>query len=219
VAAAIGPLIGLVGSIFGNKKSPQTQTQTTNQTTTPTFTPEQQAMNAMLGRVLRRMAKKPQVDPALRIQGRNQINDVYDQMTNRLDTTMVGRGFGESGKHNLNTLGLNLDRGKSMGSLESDLYNKAIERQMQALGLATSFGRSEGSTTTGTSTSTGGGNTWGQAAIGGLGASLPGISEDIGTSLWLRKMLARSTSPGFGIDPGMGGVPDPYANPYGEGGN
>ena len=197
MAAAIGPAIGLIGSIFGNKKSPQSQTSTSNQTTTPTFTPEQAAMNAMLGRVLRRMAKTPQVDPALRIQGRNQINDVYDQMNNRLDTTMVARGFGESGKHNLNTLGLNLERGKTMGSLESDLYNKAIERQMQALGLATSFGRAQGSTTTGTSTTTGGGNTWGQA----IGGAIPGIANDISTSLWLRRMMAQpSGNPYAGSD-------------------
>lgn len=223
----IGPAIGAIGSIFGAKKSPQTQTtnstSTINQSNRPYYSPEQEAMNAMLGRVLRKMGKKPQVDPALRIQGRNQINDVYDQMNNRLDTTMVARGFGESGKHNLNTLGLNLERGKSMGSLESDLYNQAIQRQMQALGLATTFAQPHGSDTTGTQTgtqtTTGGGNTWGQAAIGGLGASLPGMGDDISTSLWLRKMLGQGTSPGFGSAPGLGGVPDPYANPYGDGGN
>src|SRR6266496_52085 len=117
MAAAIGPAIGLIGSIFGHKTSPQSQSSTINQQNVPYFTPEQQAMNEMLGRVLRKMGKRPQIDPALRIQGRNQINDVYDQVGNRNDAMLVGRGFGESGKHNLNTIGLNLERGKAMGSL------------------------------------------------------------------------------------------------------
>jgi hypothetical protein len=215
MAAAIGPAIGLVGSLFGHKTSPQSQTSTINQQNVPWFTPEQQSVNGMLGRVLKRLGKKPQVDERLRIQGRNQINDVFDQQQSAFDSLMAGRGFGDSGKANAGALNLRLNRGQAMGKLESDLYNQAIQRQMQALGLATGFGRAEGSTTTGTTTGTVPGNTWGQAAMG----AIPGIANDIGTSIWLRRILGQGTSPGFGSAPGLGGVPDPYANPYGEGGN
>jgi hypothetical protein len=155
-------------------------------------------MNAMLGRVLRNLGKKPRVDEQLRIQGRNEINDVYDQMNNRLDTTLVARGFGGSGKHNLNTLGLEVNRGQAMGKLEGDLYRQALDRQMQALGLATSFGRAQGSTGTSTTTGTGGGTSWPGAIMGGLGDALPGIGNDIATSLWLRKIMGQNGGGNYG---------------------
>jgi hypothetical protein len=192
--AMAGPAIGLgsslIGSIFGRPRS-QTQTSqsTSTQTNDPIYGPKGFKLGKILAKALMPMVESPQVDDRLRIGGRNEINDTYDQAQSRLDSILAARGFGTGGKANLNTVGLNVNRAQSMGKLESDLYKDAKDRQMQAMGLAAGVSRPIGFniTTNTQSSGTTPGMPFGQAVGGAIGNA----GSDIASYLNLMEMFKR----------------------------
>src|SRR5689334_12142886 len=98
----------------------------------PLYNPKGAKVGKALGGTLIDMIHNPQINDRLRLQNRGQINDVYNQQGNRLNSTLAARGFGQGGKANLNTVQLENQRARSMGDLESNLYQDALQRQMQA---------------------------------------------------------------------------------------
>lgn len=188
---AVGLGSSLIGGIFGRPRS-QTNSfnQTQSQTLDPLYNPKGRKVGKVLGRTLIDMIQNPTINQGLRIQNRNQINDVYDQNQNRLDTILAARGFGNGGKANLNTVGLNLQRAQSMGQLESQLYQDALNRQFQAMQLGEGYSRPIGfnTTTQSSGTSTTPGMPFGQA----LGGALGNIGGDISSYLAMRNLFGSS---------------------------
>lgn len=194
-APAIGIGSSLIGSLFGRPRaSTQTGQSTSTQTNDPLYGPKGFKLGKLLANTLMPLIAGPQVDDRLRISGRNEINDTYDQNQSRLDSILSSRGFGTGGKANLNTVGLNVNRAQSMGKLESDLYKDARDRQFQALGLAAGVSRPIGfNTTTNTQSSgTQPGMPFGQA----LGGAIGNAGSDISSYLQLMNMFKNQGASG-----------------------
>jgi hypothetical protein len=195
--AAIGGVSSLIGSIFGRPRaSTSTSQSTSTQTNDPIYGPKGFKLGKMLSKALMPMVQNPTVNPALRTAGRNQINDTYDKQGTRLDSILASRGFGSGGKANLNTLQLEGDRAKSMGSLEGDLYKDAIDRQFQAMGLAAGVSRPIGFNTTTQTNSSGTqpGMPMGQA----IGGAVGNIGGDISSYMNLMQMMKKNAATGGG---------------------
>jgi hypothetical protein len=187
---AIGAGTSILGSIFGR---PRTQTQTSTskstQTNDPIYGPKGFKLSKILNRSLMPLVEAPTVDPRLRTAGRTQINDAYDASSKRLDSILAARGFGSGGKANLNTMQLEGDRAQAMGSLESDLYQSALDRQMQAMGLAAGVSRPIGFNTTTESESSG--TTPGMPLGQAIGGAIGNVGGDISSYLQLMKLLGK----------------------------
>lgn len=204
-ALAAGPAISgissLLGGIFGR---PRAQTQTSSSTSStqndPLYGPKGFKLGKMLAKALMPLVSAPTVDPALRTAGRNQINDTYDASSKRLSSILAARGFGTGGKANLNTAEMEGDRAKSFGNLESDLYKTAIDRQMQAMGLAAGVSRPIGFNTTTQTESQGTtpGMPFGQA----LGGAIGNVGSDIGGYMQFMNLLKKN---GVAGNPSYGG--------------
>lgn len=219
MAAAAGPLIGLGSSIIGGllgRKGPQTTTSTSSGTSTPIFSDGQLGLQKTLERFLRKGIKAGgEPTQAERNAAGLSVNNNFDALFKRLQANAVGRGFNDSGKLNLDTQGLEVQRANAMQQSEAQLREQALQRQLQMLGLATgpafaSPGQSYSSTSTGTAP--------GQSFGNALGQTIGNAGGDVSSWLILQQLLKKAstggTSPGFGTAPGLGGVPDPYANPY-----
>src|ERR1044072_1201183 len=175
---AVGLGSSLLGGILGRPKAQtSTSTSTSTQTNDPIDGPKGRKLAKTASVSLIDMIRNPQINNGLRLQNRGQINDVYNQQQNRLDSILAARGFGNSGKANLNTMQLEQGRAKAMGDLESNLYQDAVSRQMQALGLAQGFSRPVGfNSTTNTESS---GTTPGMSMSQALGQGIAGAGGDI----------------------------------------
>ncbi|HEX8186527.1 MAG TPA: hypothetical protein VF747_17300 [Blastocatellia bacterium] len=191
-AAIAGPLIGLgssiVGGILGKKKT-ETATSTSNSTSAPIFSPYQLDLQKTLTRYLRKGIKsggEPTQDE--KNQAYTGVNNTFDALLKRLESNAVSRGFGESGKFNLNMQGLEVERAKERQNATADLRSEALKRQLAMLGIAsgTAFA-SPGQTTTGTGTGTAPGQSTGQA----IGGAIAGAGQDFGSWLLLQDLLKK----------------------------
>jgi hypothetical protein len=215
--------IGLGGSIIGGllgHRGPQTQTSTTNSTTMPVFGGNQLKLQKVLQRALRQgINEGGEPTQAERNAAGLSVNQNFDALFKRLQAGSIARGFGDSGKFNLDNQGLEVQRANAMQQSEAQLREQARQRQLQLLALAAGPAfAAPGSHTEGTSTGTYPGQSWGNT-IGGVIGSAGG---DLSTYLMLQQLLKKANSgisPGFLKLPGQGGVPDPNANPYGDLGN
>ena len=204
MAAMAGPAIGgissLIGGIFGRPRaSTSTSTSKSTQTNDPIYSPKGFKLGKLLANALMPLVGAPTVDPALRTAGRNQINDTYDASSKRLSSILAGRGFSGGGKANSNTAEMEGDRAKSFSGLESDLYKTAIDRQMQAMGLAAGVSRPIGFNTTTETNSSGTqpGMPLGQAVGGAIGNA----GSDFGGYLQFLDLLKKQ---GAGGNPAYG---------------
>ncbi|HKQ06802.1 MAG TPA: hypothetical protein VJ464_16830 [Blastocatellia bacterium] len=217
--AAAAPAIGLGSSLIGGllgRKAP-TSTSTSSGTSTPVFSDGQQSLQNVLEKFLRKGIKQGgEPTQAERNTAGLSVNNNFDAMMKRLQANAVARGFNDSGKLNLNTQGLEVQRANAMQQSEAQLQEQARQRQLQLLALAAGPAfAAPGTTYNQTSTGTGPTPNLGQI-IGSAGGDLSGF-------LMLQRMLQQvrgnGISPGFLKLPGQGGVPDPNANPYGDLGN
>lgn len=206
MAAAAGPLIGLgssiVSGLFGRKKE-QTQTSTQNSTSTPIFSAGQQNLQALLAKFLKKGIKAGgQPTQAERNQSGLDVNRNFDAIFKRLQSNAVSRGFNDSGKLNLDTQGLEVQRANAMQSEEARLREAALQRQLQLFGLGGSFAfASPGQHTEGTFTGTTPGQGFGQA----LGQTIGNAGGDFSSWLQLQQLLKRANGGGGGYPGDLGG--------------
>lgn len=190
--AAAAPIIGLgssiVGGLLGRNKA-QTSTSTTNSKTMPVFSGYQNDLQKTLLRFLRKGIKTGgQPTQAERNQAGLSVNNNFDSLFKRLQSNAVSRGFGESGKFNLDNQTLEIERAKTMQQSEADLQEKALQRQLQMLGIATGPAfASPGQTYSGTQT----GTTPGTSLLQSLGQGIAGAGSDYSSYLMLQDLLKK----------------------------
>lgn len=97
--------------------------------------------------------KETQLDRQLKASAMDTVNSQYAQQANRLDSMLTQRGFGESGKHNLSSLMLDLDRGRAQTNAGLFVDQNRANKQALALGQAAGIAfNPSGSNTTSTGT-------------------------------------------------------------------
>lgn len=186
---AIGLGANIVGGLLGRRK-PQTTTSTTTGSSMPVFSDYQLGLQKTLNRTLRKLVKEGgQPTQAQRNQAGLQVNENFDALFKRLQNNSVSRGFGDSGKFNLDNQGLEIERANAMQQAEAQLNENALQRQLQILGLSTapafaSPGQQYSSTTTGTMP----GQSFGQA----LGQGISSAGSDISSWMILQDLIRKS---------------------------
>lgn len=189
---AAGPIIGLGSSIVGGllgRRKPQTQTSTTNSTSMPVFSGDQLKLQHVLAKFLKKGIKQGgEPTQAERNAAGLSVNNNFDALMKRLQSNAISRGFNDSGKLNLDTQGLEIERANAMQQSEAQLREQALQRQLQLLGLATgpafaSPGQQTNSTTTGTIP----GQSFGQA----LGQTIGNAGSDFSSYLILQNLLKK----------------------------
>ncbi|MGA9769186.1 MAG: hypothetical protein WBV94_09105 [Blastocatellia bacterium] len=198
---AIGLGSSLIGGILGRKKA-ETSTSTTNSTSMPVFSGYQNDLQKTLLRFLRKGIKTGgEPTQAERNSAGLSVNNNFDALFKRLQAGATARGFGESGKFNLDNQGLEIERAKTMQQSEADLREKALQRQLQMLSLATGPAfASPGQHTEGTSTGTTPGQSFGQA----LGQGIAGAGSDYASQLYFDQLMKKY---GYGGGGGNYGYP------------
>lgn len=217
----IGGASALFGSLKGNKASNRssTQTQQSHRTgqTQGILTEGQQALeDSILGNLLNWISNGPQVMQARKNELFGQINAAHNAAIPRLQADFSSRGMGQSGAFGQalrdNEFARAKDRGTGMASLQSQAMNDWMN--MIGLGQRALTPRTINTTEDLTGTSTGTGPSDIGNIIGGSGFALAQFLKNI-----LNRPNANLTSPGLFELPGLGGVPEPGANPYGPLGN
>lgn len=195
----VAPLIGLAGSIGGallGRQGPKTSTSTSS--SRPYFTDTQMGLQGPVAKLLKQLmkGKETRLDRELRTQTGEGINDQYQAQGSRLDSMLTQRGFGESGKHNYNTLGLELSRNKDFAQAMTRLAQDRSARQLTAVGLAgkLSFDQS-GSDMTGTGTLPG------QSMGNSLAPVVAGTGQDLATWLYSRQNNGGGQASPWGLRP------------------
>lgn len=201
---ATGLISSLVGGIFGRPRS-QTQTSqsTSTQTNDPIYGPKGQKLAKVSANTLIDFIRNPNINEGLRVSGRKEINDIYGAQQSRLDSILAGRGFGNSGKANLNTVSLERGRAGAMGDYESKLYQDALDRQFQALGLGTAYGKPIGFNTTTETQSQG--TTPGMPMGQAIGGALGNFGNDLSGYMLFNNLLKNQRSGSSGGGAPFGG--------------
>jgi hypothetical protein len=188
--AAAAPAIGLGSSIIGGllgRKSPQTSTSTSSGTSTPVFSGGQAKLQKVLENFLKRgIQEGGEPTQSQRNAAGLSVNNNFDALMKRLQANAVARGFGESGKFNADSQGLEVQRANAMQQSEAQLREQALQRQLQLLGLATgpafaAPGQSYTQTTTGTQP--------GQSFGNALGQTIGNAGGDYSSYLLLQQLL------------------------------
>lgn len=177
----IAPLIGLAGSIGGSILGrPRSQQQSSSSESRPYYTDTQTSLQGPLAKLLRQMlkGKETQLDRRLKASAGDYVNQNARGIQGSLDTLLTRRGFGESGKHNLNTVGLELERGRNLTNAYLGVDQDRANRQLSAIGQAAGIAfNPSGSNTTSTGTLPG------QSIGQSLGPVVTGAGGDLAT--WL----------------------------------
>jgi hypothetical protein len=160
----------------------------------PVFSGYQNDLQKTLLRFLRKGIKTGgQPTQAERNQAGLSVNNNFDALFKRLQSNAVAHGFGESGKFNLDNQGLEIERAKTMQQSEADLQEKALQRQLQMLALATGPAFSTpGTHSEGMYTGTQPGMGFGEA----LGGAIGGAGGDISSWIMLQEMLKKMDGAG-----------------------
>ncbi len=187
-----GPLIGLgssiLGGILGRPRSQNTKSHSeTTTTNTPIYGPKGRKLFRKTGKALLGLIENPTINEGLRLEGRREIGDIFNQQQNRLDSILASRGFGGSGKANLNMLQLERGRADALSQNESKLYQDALDRQMQALGLSTGFSRPIGFDTRSVTDSEG--TVPGMGVGQAFGQAIGSAGSDISSWLMLQQIM------------------------------
>ncbi len=173
MASAI-PLIGsAVGGIFSgigaSKGSKSTSEYNQSGEQMANLDPKQRKMmKAIFGSLLPIIQGGPQVSQAERNTARAGINQGYDQAGNAIEANLAARGF-SGGKLGSGIRSTEIDRQKTQQGAEAGLQQNAWQRFMSALGAAFQFNqpRDFTSTSSGTSTQTGSGQSpWSTVGAG-----------------------------------------------------
>lgn len=167
---AIGALSAgsALASALTNRKRKQKQTSTT--TSTPTFDPAVSPLLPELSDFYRKQFLNPTaaIEP-LRVGARQKVNDAFSGSTDSLAQKFLGYGGGKSGKFSRAVRGNEMSRLQTLGGLESDFAQMALQQQQLGLSGADRLLQiARGTTQTGESETEIPGNMLG----GGLGSGL-----------------------------------------------
>jgi hypothetical protein len=180
---AIPALISAGGAIAGGLLGKGKNANQTTQTTTANYTPEQQQIMQMLAKMFNKQInpeKRQKNEQRWRNQAFGTVNKTYDALGDRLKSSFAGRGFSGSGKEGEGILDLNIARANDIQNAESDVQQNSDQQLLQMLGLANSFARPTGQTTT---TQYPQQSPWAGIISGG--------ANSVATSLWLKNLLGQ----------------------------
>ena len=185
-------IIGAVGAVAkgiggaGSKTGSSTSQTDSSFTNSGDLTKQQKAlMKQLFGALSGALEQGPNVPQFARNTARAQINNTFDTIRPRLESSLTARGFGQSGNLGAGFKDLEYQRAKAFQGSEADLRTEAQNRYMQMLGLSQGFIKPYNFS--GTSSQTGSGT---QTVPGtGLLAGLGGAGQDIGGLLQLFQLL------------------------------
>lgn len=163
----LGDLLSAGGSFLGGLGSK-------NSTSKPVYTPQQSQLQGSLYNTLSQRLADPSVnlDP-LQTTATGEINSNYASLEDRMRSSLVGRGFGRSGKLGLNTQALELSRQGDLGDLASRFAGYQLDQQNRDIDEALRYAFAYPGTNTSSGSLTGG--------LGGLLGSLAGsLPTDLG---------------------------------------
>jgi hypothetical protein len=137
-AMAIPALISAGGSIAGSLLGKKSSNTTTN---TPIYTPGQTSMQGTVADTLNTRLKKggagyfaPAKTAAI-----SQNNDAFTGLQDSMQRSLVGRGFGSSGKVGLNTERIGIARAGQIGGIDANYDEKAAGYDQNTLQQALQF--------------------------------------------------------------------------------
>lgn len=210
----LGAILGVGSQIAGGLMNRGGQKTSSSSESRPYYTDTQLGLQGPLAQLLKKMlkGKETPLDRRLKAQAGDTVNRNYAQMGNRLDSILTQRGFGESGKHNLNTLGLELERGRTLTDTYTNLDQNRANRQMAALGQAAGIAFNPSGSNT-TSQGVGGQ----QSAAGAIAPVVANTGGDLAAWLATRSPVQPPTpqqvqygGPTYSnFDPGMSGLSIP----------
>lgn len=185
--AGAGPLLGLLGAgvgAVGSGLASRAKTSTAAGTQTVTTPGELQPLQGdILEQLRKRMADPSQGTDAIRLAGRNRINQTFSGVDQALRDKFLTAG-GASGKYGQAARGVEVGRGQALSGLEGDIASLIFGREDNTLNLSERLLASgQGRSTTGSETTPG--NVAG-ATLGSLGSSLSTLS----TLTTLNKLLS-----------------------------
>ena len=150
IAAGIGGVSSIVGSLLSGR--PKTQTQTS--TSMPTFSPQMQSLMDRMGEFYTSSMQNPEASfGPVRAAGLDRINRTYDVLPQAVMQQASRRGYGSAGSTGNSLYKVGMARAGDISNFEGNLAQEAIQRQMAgASGAANLLQLNRGTTTTGTAT-------------------------------------------------------------------
>jgi len=158
--AIIGAATSIGGGLLQNSKSGRTSTSDFSRSgsTEGILTPRQHRLEKLdLNTLMDLISQGPNVMQSDRNLMRTQTNQTYNAIAPRLESSLVSRGFGNSGKLGAGFKGLDIARSNQIQAGEAGLRQEAMQRFLSTLGLSHQFltPRTVNTTETGTGSATG----------------------------------------------------------------
>jgi hypothetical protein len=232
-----------MGSLFSSSKQPTSQTSQTSGTSTTSGArtkPQSKVFKGILDQLLSQISEGTNVTDADRAAMRASVGHTYNAIAPNLNAALNSRGLtgatatkGKKGTPALGAIpavpdipgkpgtryeGLTTAAANEVQKQEALLREEAQNRFFQMAGLAAPYTRPDTTTTTFSQSGSGQGTIPGPSIFDRL-LGYAGDAAGLAGAFGYQPFATGATSPGFGTAPGLGGVPDPYANPYGSYGN
>jgi hypothetical protein len=135
--------------------------QTTTSSSTPTFTGAQSGLQDLLSKALGTSISNGGMTDNLKTEqagATGAVNNQYEGLSQRLQTSLSGRGFGTSGKVVTGQENLDVARANDIGGLQSQFAGLAQQNQQQSMQQALGFSfAAPGENSTSTKTTSGAG--------------------------------------------------------------
>lgn len=132
LAPIIGGGISAVSGLFGRQQT---------QDTRPVYTTDQQSVQHNIGDLLKTRLEHPtEYVGTMKNAAMGGVNSNYASIAERMKRNMAARGFGSSGKANLNLQGLELARAGELSDLESRFAGLQMQQDQNLLDAGTRFG-------------------------------------------------------------------------------
>lgn len=211
IAAGIGGIASIAGSILSGKPKTTTQnvsqnstsssTGTSTSSSTPTFSPQLQGLMGQLGDYATNSMNNPTAMLApIRNAGLSNINQEYAGVPQQVTQQLASRGFGSSGATGEDLYTVANAKSGAQASLEGQLAQLGVQQSQFGASLGEQLlntGKGTTSTTTGSSSTTGsstgtatttGPNTMAANGLSSLGAGLTSAAAP-GSAGWLAALL------------------------------
>lgn len=200
--AIIGAAGGVLGGIGASKSKTSTYNQNQTSTTTGNQTGAQSKVDETLFRqIIKALKLGANVSESDRNAARGQINENFALGNDNLISSLVSRGFGDSGKVASGLRSNETTRQKAFQSTEATLRNQAQTRFMDLLHTALAYITPRSTTTTGSAS--GSQTQPGQSPWSAIGSGL----GDLSSYLFLRQMGGLGGAGAGGGDFDFGGDP------------
>lgn len=150
IAAGIGGLSSVLGSVLSGKP------KTTTTTMTPTWSPEMQGLESQLSNYSSGLMSDPSAGLSpIKTASQDAINRRYAAIPGKVSSSMAARGYGSSGNFGNTMYQTEFAREGDMSNLDSQIAQMMLAQKNQGASLSEQLlGMTRGTTTTGTTPNT-----------------------------------------------------------------